>query len=201
MNTEEKLQHFLNTCMEDARIRSSRMLDEYETALEKTFQEHQKEAARHARQQILQETEKLQREINKTLAVEQISIRRSLGQKQEELKEKLFVELKDMLANFLESKEYQQLLERQIAEAVRFAGDDEVIIYLDPADEDKMHRLALHHSTASIRLSQYSFTGGTRAVIPARHILIDNSFQTRLAEAQEQFHFDLTLTEGGKDNG
>lgn len=201
MNTEEKLQHFLDTCMEDARVRSSRMLEEYEAALEKTFREHQEEAKRHAQLQIRQETEKLQREINKTLAVEQISIRRSLGQKQEELKEKLFVELKDMLANFLESKEYQQLLEHQIAEAVRFAGEDEVIIYLDPTDEDKMRRLALHHSTASIRLSQYSFTGGTRAVIPSRHILIDNSFQTKLAEAQEQFHFDLTLTEGGKDNG
>lgn len=201
MNTEEKLQHFLDTCMEDARVRSSRMLEEYEAALEKTFQEHQEEAKRRARLQIRQETEKLQREINKTLAVEQISIRRSLGQKQEELKEKLFVELKDMLANFLESKEYQKLLEHQIAEAVRFAGEDEVIIYLDPADEDKMRLLALHHSTASIRLSQYSFTGGTRAVIPSRHILIDNSFETKLAEAQEKFHFDLTLTEGGKDNG
>ncbi len=187
--------------MEDAHVRSSRMLEEYEAALEKTFQEHQEEARRHARLQIRQETEKLQREINKTLAVEQISIRRSLGQKQEELKEKLFVELNNMLANFLESKEYQQLLEHQIAQAVRFAGEDEVIIYLDPADEDKMRRLALHHSTASIQLSQYSFTGGTRAVIPSRHILIDNSFQTKLAEAQEQFHFDLTLTEGGKDNG
>lgn len=201
MNTEEKLQHFLDTCMEDARVRSGRMLEEYEAALEKAFQEHQEEAGRHARLQVRQESEKLRREINKTLAVEQIRIRRRLGQKQEELKEKLFVELKDKLANFLETKEYQQLLERQIAAAIRFAGEDEVIIYLDPADEDKMRRLALHHSTAHIRLSEYSFTGGTRAVIPSRHILIDNSFQTRLAEAQEQFHFDLSLTEGDEDNG
>ncbi len=34
-------------------------------------------------------------------------------------------------------------------------------------------------------------------MIPARHILIDNSFQTKLEEAREKFHFDLSLTEGG----
>ena len=43
MTTEEKLQHFLDTCMEDARVRSGRMLDEYMTALEKTFEEHKAE--------------------------------------------------------------------------------------------------------------------------------------------------------------
>ena len=32
-----------------------------------------------------------------------------------------------------------------------------------------------------------SFTGGSRAVIPGRNILIDNSFETKLAEAKEDF--------------
>ena len=39
LTTEEKLQHFLDTCMEDARTRSNRMLDEYKKALEQTFEE------------------------------------------------------------------------------------------------------------------------------------------------------------------
>ena len=82
-------------------------------------------------------------------------------------------------------------------QAVEFAGNDQMIIYLDPVDEDKLNRLALHNGNAELRISEYSFTGGTRAVIPARHILIDNSFQTKLEEAREKFHFDLSLTEGG----
>ena len=183
MTTEEKLQHFLDTCMEDARVRSGRMLDEYMSALEKTFEEHKADTRR--------------REINKQLAVGQIDIRRMLGQKQEELKDKLFVELKDMLAHYLETQDYQKLLERQVKHAVEFAGQDPVIIYLDPVDEDKANRLALHNGNAEFRISEYSFTGGTRAVIPSRHILIDNSFQTKLEEAREKFHFDLSLTEGG----
>lgn len=201
LTTEEKLQHFLDTCMEDARTRSNRMLDEYKKALEQTFEEHKSDARHRAEMQLRQETEKIEREINKKLSIEQIGIKRTLGLKQEDLKDKLFVELKDMLANFLETQEYQKLLEVQVSKAVEFAGADPIIIYLDPADEDKVRRLALHHGKAQIKISEYSFSGGCRAVIPTRHILIDNSFQTKLEEARENFHFDLSLTEGGRANG
>ena len=77
MTTEEKLQHFLDTCMEDARVRSGRMLDEYMTALEKTFEEHKADTRRREKLQLSQETEKIEREINKQLAVGQIDIRRT----------------------------------------------------------------------------------------------------------------------------
>lgn len=196
MTTEEKLQHFQNACMEDVRGRSTRMLEEYRAALEETFAEHQKDARRRARMQIQLETHKIEREINKKLAVEQLMIKRGLGQKKDELKDKLFVELKDMLSRFLETREYAALLKNQIQQAVQFAGDDEVTIYLDPVDKDKVIHLAPAGGNAHITVSEYSFMGGTRAVIPSRHILIDNSFQTKLAETQEAFHFDLSLTGG-----
>ncbi|MGL5434705.1 MAG: V-type ATP synthase subunit E [Lachnospiraceae bacterium] len=196
MTTEEKLQHFQNACMDDAKGRSSRMLDEYRAALEQTFTEHQDDARRRADMQIQLESNKIEREINKTLAIEQLKIKSELGRKKEELKEKLFVELKDMLARFLETPEYSTLLRQQVQHAAEFAGDDEVTIYLDPVDEDKSRKLSLLNSNAHITISEYSFNGGTRAVIPSRHILIDNSFQSKLAETQEDFHFDLSLTGG-----
>lgn len=193
MTTEEKLKRFLDTCMEDARDRSGRMLDEYMSALEKTFAEHREDAMRRAEMQIRLESEKMERELNKQLAIEHLSIKRDLSHQQEELKEKLFTDVKDMLANFMETPEYDQLLARQIQQAITFAEDDQIVIYLDPADESKARNLALAHSKAQILISEYSFFGGCRAVIPARHILIDNSFQTRLAEAKESF------TMGGND--
>ena len=41
-----------------------------------------------------------------------------------------------------------------------------------------------------IKISEYSFNGGIRAVIPDKHILIDNSFQTKLEEARHAFKFE-----------
>lgn len=200
MTTEEKLQHFLDFCMEDARSRSGKMLDEYTAALEQTFAEHQEDAKRRAEQQVALESERIEHETNKKLSLEQIGIKRELGHKQEELKDKIFVELKDVLAQYMETPEYTQLLEKQIRHAREFAGKDFFTIYIDPADETRLNQLAFHNS-ADIRVSEYSFMGGTRAVIPSRHILIDNSFQTKLEEAKRDFRFNLKDLEGGITNG
>ena len=200
MTTEEKLKHFQEICMTDAREKSAKILDDYAKTLDKAYEEHTEDARKRAKMQEEAETEKLGRERNKKLSIGQLDLRREVSRRQEELKDKLFVELRDMLANYLETQDYQKLLERQVQHAVEFAGTDQVIIYLDPVDEDKCNRLALHNGNAELRISEYSFTGGTRAVIPARHILIDNSFQTKLEEAREKFHFDLSLTEGGRDH-
>ena len=193
MTTEEKLMHFQAIGMEDARERSARMLDDYMKALEDAYEEHTADARRRADMQVEAETEKLEREINKRLSIGQLDLKREFSRRQEELKDKLFVELKDKLANFMETQEYQRLLDHQVKAVKEFAGDEELIVYMDPSDVDKVQRIALHHN-ASIKISEYSFNGGTRAVIPGKHILIDNSFETKLNEARHAFKFDL----GGK---
>ena len=193
MTTEEKLKHFQDIGMEDARERSARMLDDYMKALEGAYEEHTADARRRADMQVEAETEKLDREINKRLSIGQLDLKREFSRRQEELKDKLFVELKDKLANFMETQEYQRLLDHQVKAVKEFAGDEELIVYMDPSDVDKVQRIALHHN-ASIKISEYSFNGGTRAVIPGKHILIDNSFETKLNEARHAFKFDL----GGK---
>lgn len=189
MTTDEKLQHFLDICMEDARERGGRIFDEYASALEKDLEEHKIDAKRRAAMQLQGESEKIQREINKELAIEQINLKRTLSLRQEELKKKLFVEVRDLLDSFMETVRYQQLLNAQIKHAIEFAGDEELVIYLDPSDFDKQNQLSFHNH-ANIKISEYSFGGGTRAVIPSKHILIDNSFDTKLKEAERDFRFE-----------
>lgn len=180
--------------MTDAREESAQQLSDYRKALDQTFEEHAADARKSAEQQIEAETEKLERETNKRLAIGQLDVRRRVSRRQEELKDKLFVELRDRIANFMETPEYTALLERQIAAARELAGEEELLIYMDPSDEALVGRLALHQRVR-IQISAYSFSGGTRAVIPSRHILIDNSFETKLAEARQAFKFELG---GGK---
>ena len=135
----------------------------------------------------------LVRERNKKLSIGQLDLRREVSRRQEELKDKLFVEVRDKLANFMETREYLDLLEKQIGAAKKVAGDEAMIVYMDPSDEDKARRLAMHHNV-TVKISEYSFDGGIRAVIPSKHILIDSSFKTKLEEARHEFKFDL----GGK---
>ena len=79
MTTEEKLQHFLDTCMEDARVRSGRMLDEYMTALEKTFEEHKADTRRREKLQLQQETEKAERRVMSSISGKPASWQRNIS--------------------------------------------------------------------------------------------------------------------------
>lgn len=195
MTTDEKLQHFLDHCLEDAQHKSDSMLKDYAEALDKIFLEHQEDVKRQSDLRIQTETDRLTRECNKALAKEQIEIKRILKKKSDELKQMLFVEVKDLLENYMSTSGYEKLLIKQIREAKEFAGPEEILIYIDPADSDRIRTL---ETAAGVKLtvSQYSFMGGTRAVIPSKKILIDNSFQTKLEEAKENFRSD-----GGKTNG
>lgn len=190
MTTEEKLKHFQDICMEDARAQSNQMLDKYMETLEKDFEEHKESAKLRAKARIHAESEKIQREINKTLSLEQINLKREISQKHDELKGIIFNEVKDMLEHFMSTQDYEDLLESQVEAAKKFAGSNEMTIYMDPVDENLVRAIS-HRHNVNIKLSEYSFMGGTRAVIPAKHVLIDNSFQTKLEEAAHDFKMEL----------
>lgn len=190
MTIEEKLEHFQTLCFQDARERSEKMLNDYTASLEKILEEHKRDARRQADMQVADEAETIKREINKQLSIEQINIKRELSVKQEELKKMLFNELRNRLALFMESQDYAKFLEHQVTEALSIAAGAPVRIYLDPCDADKLNRIAMH-TGAELTLSQYSFLGGSRAVIPSKNILIDNSFESKLAEAEANFQFRL----------
>lgn len=190
MTIEEKLQHFQSLCYQDATERSEKMLNDYTESLRKILEEHKVDARRQADMQVAAEAEKIERDINKQLSIEQINIKRIYSRKQEELKAMLFNELRNKLALFLDSKDYPKFLETLVKQAVEFADGAPITIYLDPSDADKLNRFALH-TGAELKTSEHSFLGGIQAEIPSRNILIDNSFKTKLEEAEENFQFRI----------
>lgn len=195
MTTEEKLEHFLKLCTDDANGKAGQILDDFTAALQKVYDDHRQDANRRAKMLLQAETDKIERDINKQLSVEQINIKRTLGQKQDELKDMLFVEVKARIEDFMDTPAYTKMLETQIRDAQSFADGADMVVYMDPADSQLLQRIAMH-TGANIKLSQYSFFGGTRAVIASKNILIDNSFETKLAEAKQNFQFRQVETGG-----
>lgn len=188
MTTEEKLKHFEESSMERAKEKSAQMVAEHKAAIHQLEQEHKEEKDRQAALQIKSETDRLKRETNMALSKAHLDIKRKITKKNKELKEKLFVEVKTKLEEYMDTPAYEQLLIKQIQEIKKIAGKQNVTIYIDPADASK--QLSLHAATNSvITISQYSFMGGTRAVITDRHMLIDNSFASKLEEVKAEFTF------------
>lgn len=136
-----------------------------------------------------QETASARREINKALSAEQLTIKRDWTRKQNELKEKIFSEVKGLLESFTKTPEYENYLTAKIKEALDFAGNDDITIYLSPEDRSLAEKLQ-HTTGTAIQLAKDSFLGGIRATIPQKNILIDHSFAGNFEAAYKEFKFD-----------
>lgn len=171
---------------------AEKILSDYRSALDKDFADYQSSEIRLADMEVKTETTRIDKETNKELALEQIKLKMEISKKAAELKEKIFAQLEAKLASYQSSPAYEALLDSQIDKALKFAGNDEVKIYIDPNDEALAHKLSVKQGI-DIIISKYPFHGGLRAVIPAKNILIDNSFEKKIAEAKDKFDVEMEV--------
>ena len=189
MTTEEKLRHFYEVSIESAKEEAAKAISQYRDSLEAELEKHKKEKKAASENQLKIESENAAREINKALSSEHLHIKRRLSKKHQELEEKLFQEVEEMLKTFLSSPEYTDWLEDKVKKALKAAQGDQVEIYLSSGDEALAEEL---EKRTGIRpqISQDSFLGGIRAVIPEKNILIDYTLLTLLESEKENFNFD-----------
>ena len=189
MTIDEKLSHFYEVTIEDARAKAAGILEEHRKALAQMTEKHKADSQENAQVQIKAETANARREINKALSAEQLTIKRDWTKKQNELKEKLFAEVKTQLENFRNTPDYPAYLESKIKEALDFAEQDKINIYISPEDSALLPDL-VERTKAFITVSAEDFLGGIKATIPHKNILIDHSFAGNFQAVYKEFKFD-----------
>lgn len=189
MTIDEKLSHFYDVTIEDARAKAAGILEKHRKALAQMTEKHKADSQENAQVQIKAETANARREINKALSAEQLTIKRDWTKKQNELKEKLFAEVKTQLENFRNTPDYPAYLESKIKEALDFAEQDKINIYISPEDSALLPDL-VERTKAFITVSAEDFLGGIKATIPHKNILIDHSFAGNFQAVYKEFKFD-----------
>ena len=172
MTIDEKLQHFYEVSLDEAREDAARAIQDHKDYLQKVLEEHKQSRIQTAEAEVKAETEHVRREVNKALSSEQITLKRNWSLKQNELKETLFAEVKNRVQQFTATPEYQDYLCRRIREAKDFAEDDEILIFLSSNDKELLDSLTAR-TGCPLQVSSENFLGGIRAEIPAKNILID----------------------------
>lgn len=186
MTIDEKVDSFRELALADANQKSREMIKEYESSLQKMLKDHEETIGRKTAALLEMESQKLVQEKNHQMAAEHLDYRRRLSEKTDELKKELFSDVENRLSEYMKTKEYDHCLIKQIKEAMAFAREDDITIYINPGDAAKKE--ALEQATGAVlTVSAIDFTGGTRAVIPERNILIDRSFLTKLEEEKDSF--------------
>ena len=132
MTIDEKLQHFYEVSLDEAREDAARAIQDHKDYLQKVLEEHKQSRIQTAEAEVKAETEHVRREVNKALSSEQITLKRNWSLKQNELKETLLQKLKSRVQQFTATPEYQDYLCRRIREAKDFAEDDEILIFFLP---------------------------------------------------------------------
>nr|WP_303243158.1 V-type ATP synthase subunit E [uncultured Blautia sp.] len=189
MTIDEKLSHFYDVTIEDAQAKAAGILEEHRKALAQMTEKHKADSQENAQVQIKAETANARREINKALSAEQLTIKRDWTKKQNELKEKLFAEVKTQLENFRNTPDYPAYLESKIKEALDFAEQDKINIYISPEDSALLPDL-VERTKTFITVSAEDFLGGIKATIPHKNILIDHSFAGNFQAVYKEFKFD-----------
>lgn len=189
MTIDKKLQHFYDIIIDDARKEAERAIDDHKDTLERMLQAHKRSGRENAAAALKAEAENARREVNKALSTEQIMLRRNMSKKHEELKGRLFTEIRRKLICFKETPEYEDYLEEKIRDARSFAGEDELHIYLSAEDADLLENM-IHRTNCPLEVSGESFLGGIKATIPGKNILIDNSFLENFNAVRREFKFD-----------
>lgn len=184
MTIEEKLQHFMDVTTQKVNAESAAQLEEYRKGLDKVLADYQKNARRKAELSLKLKEEGLVKQKNAEVAKKQMEIRERIGKLQSGLTQKLYSEVKGKLERYMGTRDYEKYLTDQARSIKEFAGGEEAVIYIDPADVSRQNAVSAAANT-SVTVSAYSFGGGIRAVIPKRGILIDQSFDTKLKEIFE----------------
>ena len=190
MTLEEKIAHIQSVSMEEARAEGNEIITAYKTALEKVFEDHKKEAVRQSQTRVRAESTNARQQKNQAMAKAQLDLK-----VQQELKNKLFAEVADLVRDFMKTPDYDAFLVKCIESALEFASGEEMTIYINPSDRDKKEKLE-EKTGAALTISTEDFMGGVRAVLRGRNILIDHSFKASLENEYDQFIFS-----GGDDIG
>lgn len=190
MTIEEKMEHFKNVSLENASTQSAGILVEYKKSLDEQLEKHKKTATEAAKELEDTKLAAVRLEAKRQLSKLQSDIRREVTIHQNNLKSEVFVAVNDKLLEYKKSAEYLTSLIEQIQKIQKDFSDTEIEFYIDSSDEELMPSL-IKATNADIHISQISFVGGIKAIINSQNILVDNSFKTKLSEAQEKFTISI----------
>lgn len=188
MTQREKLDHLKDAAMMEARMQADAILKQHRNALESINEQHRAEAERQSETRIKAEITGAKQQLGMAASKAQLELKRELGKTQKRLKKQLFVEVNERLQEYMKTEDYKKLLISYVEKAAKFANGEAMTLYINPTDEDKK-KYVEEHTGMRLTVSKEDFTGGLRAVIHERNILIDYAFKGAVEREYDRFTF------------
>lgn len=184
MEINEKLEVFFGAAIGAANSQSESMLDEQKNIYQSAMEEHEqscRDALKRSRRIFL---EKQKKEVNRRNAEQTMAWKKDYQALKEQKTEELFEMVKEKLLSYRRTDAYEAFLLAQIGKAKEFAQGEDLTVFISPSDQERQAVLE-EKSGCRVEIAEDEFSGGMRAVIPAKNVLIDESFAERMKRAGE----------------
>jgi len=186
MTQDEKLKMFFDISMEDANKSNVEIVDAYKESLGNMFDEYVRKCREREEVKLRQMTASYRREKNNENFDCQTASRREVSELKNKYIEEIFAEVIKELNKFMETDAYKELLIKKIKEAVSYASDSKVVVYINASDEKYMEEL-MNMFNCSFVVSEKDIIGGIRCDILEKNISFDESFVSKISEAKQKF--------------
>ncbi len=186
MTTEEKILHFQEHAMLSARQQSTQEVELFTKTLKQEYEAHCRDVSRQLKLHARMEAEKQEHEQNKTISQESVRIRHELNAFHRTLADRMYQEVKVLIDDYRTRPEYKKFLLALIRKANRIAGRSTVILYISPEDKELKNELEAACGSL-LKVSDTSFLGGLKALIPERSLSINHAFSDELQRIMESY--------------
>lgn len=183
MQIKEKLEVFRNFTIDEAKQKSDEMIEQYDRSCKQELEAFRQSKQTEMEHKIQIEERNIRRQVNSKVSGEMLRQKHLLDECKRKWQLKLSDQVRLLLGEYQNTEEYQKYLIAKIHMAKEVAGEEPVIIYINPSDADKKTELEVL-TKAELTISNIDFGGGIRAVIRSRNILIDESFMTKLEQEE-----------------
>lgn len=181
LTNEEKIRYLTDTSIEDASLKNNRLLDKYKKSLDDEFERY-KETVRANRQYSKNSRiNSTKQELKKALSEEQTAVKKKLTVREAEIKDEIFAAVNERLNDYRETPEYESSLVKMIEMISEKYDCDDISFSISTNDENLLGDLR-KKTGKNVNIGHSNFTGGVKAVIPSRNILIDLSYKSMLGE-------------------
>ena len=188
MKITEKLNNFYASAIEVANKESDDTIREFTESMNRNLEEFRRQKEEETEITFGVEAEKLKRDVNRRISEATMEKKQSLNRLQQKKKEELFRKVYEMLMEYRNTTDYENYLMKSIKKAEKFAKEEAMVIYLDPADASKKEKLE-RETGYGLTVSKTNFGGGIRAIIRTRNIVIDETFETKLRQEWDTYSF------------
>ncbi len=186
MNVKEKIQIFNKIVMNEAEEKRKQIMIEVSKKLSDACKEAEEKAQSEADEIIKSEIQKAELTKNKDFVDASTEAKKSLIELRNNLTLDLQQLIRQRLTDFMKTEQYKKYIIDNISKYAK--KYDEIEVTVMPCDIILSEKILNINKNISIKQSERDFIGGFIAISKSKHIILDETFETKLEEQINSFN-------------